>query len=52
MILSIIWYNLVQKNSLNQNLKQLRGERDELFITNQKLKQEKLAAEVCCDLLS
>ncbi len=38
---------LVQKNTLNQSLKQIRSERDELFINNQKLKQEKLAAEVC-----
>jgi hypothetical protein len=38
---------LVQKNTLNQSLKQIRTERDELFVNNQKLKQEKLAAEVC-----
>ncbi|CAF5125548.1 unnamed protein product, partial [Rotaria magnacalcarata] len=36
---------IFQKNTLNQSLKQLRSERDELFINNQKLKQEKLAAE-------
>jgi cell division protein FtsB len=37
---------LVQKNALNQSLKQIRSERDELFTVNQKLKQEKMAAEV------
>lgn len=36
---------IVQKNTLNQSLKQIRTERDELFVQNQKLKQEKLAAE-------
>jgi hypothetical protein len=30
-------------------LKQIRSEKDELFVNNQKLKQEKLAAEVCFD---
>ena len=37
---------LVQKNALNQSIKQVRHERDDLFANNQKLKQEKLAAEV------
>lgn len=36
---------LAQKNSLTQSVKQIRIEKDELFIQNQKLKQEKLAAE-------
>ncbi|UJR26686.1 hypothetical protein I4U23_008002 [Adineta vaga] len=36
---------ILQKNTLTQSLKQLRGERDDLFVNNQKLKQEKLAAE-------
>ena len=36
----------MQKNGLNQSLKQIRSERDELFAVNQKLKQEKLTAEV------
>ncbi|CAF3634652.1 unnamed protein product [Rotaria sp. Silwood1] len=36
---------ILQKNALNQSLKQLRNERDELFVNNQKLRQEKLAAE-------
>ncbi|CAF1004528.1 unnamed protein product [Adineta steineri] len=36
---------ILQKNTLNQSLKQLRSERDELFVNTQKLKQEKLAAE-------
>jgi cell division protein FtsB len=40
---------LVQKNTLNQSLKQIRSEKDELFANNQKLKQEKLAAEVSFD---
>ncbi len=43
----VFFLNLVQKNALNQSLKQIRSERDELFANNQKLKQEKLAAEVC-----
>ncbi|CAF0731746.1 unnamed protein product [Adineta ricciae] len=36
---------ILQKNTLSQSLKQLRTERDDLFVNNQKLKQEKLAAE-------
>jgi hypothetical protein len=43
----VLFIYLVQKNALNQSLKQIRTERDELFVNNQKLKQEKLAAEVC-----
>jgi hypothetical protein len=48
--LQIVFYDLfdlVQKNALNQSLKQIRSEKDELFLSNQKLRQEKLAAEVC-----
>ncbi len=48
-IFDCLFKYLVQKNTLNQSLKQIRSEKDELFANNQKLKQEKLAAEVSFD---